>query len=212
MKNVAAITLLVMATSAGTALSATTPVAIPATNDYVMETRPMIVGTVASVSDYQMVVDSEDGTQVTLSLDTRTMRPVDLAPGMVMRTEFRVLDNGDQYAQRIVPLRGAELEEWKERTAYLHTDSETETIVTTDHTSDAEPTYVTAQSTGTTDDDATRSDVTTDRQADASVTNDGMDDDREVLPQTASAQPLLALLGLLAVGSAGAFWIRRRRA
>ena len=66
----------------------------------------MISGTVVTVNDRQMVVNTDQGEQVTLEMDSRTMAPRDLAPGMVMRAEFLALEDCRFYARRITPLRG----------------------------------------------------------------------------------------------------------
>jgi LPXTG-motif cell wall-anchored protein len=86
----------------GTALAAT-----PSTTAYQFSSHPMISGTVVTVNDHQMVVDTDQGERVLLEVDTRTSAPRDLAPGMFARTEFLALDNCRFYAQRIVPVRDA---------------------------------------------------------------------------------------------------------
>jgi hypothetical protein len=84
----------------------TVPVAVPSTTAYHFSSHPMISGTVVTVNDHQMVVDTDQGERVTLEVDTRTMAPRDLAPGMVMRAEFLALEECRFYAQRIMPVRG----------------------------------------------------------------------------------------------------------
>jgi LPXTG-motif cell wall-anchored protein len=88
--------------TSGTALAATTP----STTAYHFSSHPMIAGEVVSVNDHSMVVNTDQGEQVTLQVDTRTMAPRDLAPGMLMRAEFEAMENCKLYAQRIVPIRG----------------------------------------------------------------------------------------------------------
>jgi len=85
----------------GTALAAS----IPATTADYLSSRPMISGKVVSVNDHQMVVDTDQGEQVTLEVDWRTMAPRDLAPGMVMQAEFLALEDCHFYAQRITAIR-----------------------------------------------------------------------------------------------------------
>ena len=84
----------------GTALAAT-----PTTTAYHFSSHPMISGTVVAVNDHQMVVNTDQGQQVTLEMDTRTMAPRDLAPGMVMRADFLALEDCRFYAQRVMPIR-----------------------------------------------------------------------------------------------------------
>lgn len=79
----------------------------PASKSYYFSSHPMISGTVVSVNDHQMVVNTDQGEQVTLELDTRTMAPRDLQPGMVVRADFRALEDCRLYAQEVTPLRGS---------------------------------------------------------------------------------------------------------
>lgn len=96
----AAGTLALLAMAIGTATAQ-----IPATTEYFFSSHPMISGTVLSVNDHQMVVDTDQGQRVTLELDSRTMAPRDLGPGMVMRAEFRASEDCRLYAERIMPVR-----------------------------------------------------------------------------------------------------------
>lgn len=79
--------------------------AVPATTAHHFSSHPMISGTVVSVNDHRMVVDTDQGERVTLELDSRTMAPRDLGPGMVLRAEFLALDDCRFYARRVIPVR-----------------------------------------------------------------------------------------------------------
>lgn len=79
--------------------------AVPTSAAYHFSSHPMISGTVVSVNDHQLVVNTDQGEQVALEVDSRTMAPRDLAPGMVMRVEFLALEDCRFYAQRVMPLR-----------------------------------------------------------------------------------------------------------
>ena len=81
------------------------PAAAPSTTAHRFSSHPMISGTVVSINDHHMVVDTDQGERVTLELDSRTMAPRDLAPGMTTRTEFLALDDCRFYAQRVTPIR-----------------------------------------------------------------------------------------------------------
>jgi len=94
----ASLALLTVATGAAWA-------ADPSTTAYLFSSHPMISGTVVTVNDHQMVVNTDQGEQVALEVDSRTMAPRDLAPGMVMRAEFRALEDCRFYAQRILAIR-----------------------------------------------------------------------------------------------------------
>lgn len=92
--------LAMLALASGAALAA-----IPATTAYHFSSHPMISGTVATVDDHQLVVDTDQGEQVALEMDSGTMAPRDLAPGMVMRVEFVALEDCRFYARRIMAIR-----------------------------------------------------------------------------------------------------------
>lgn len=99
MKSVVASVLALMVL-AGTALAA-----VPSTMAYKLATEPLISGRVASVNDHMMVVDTDQGGHVTLAVDTKTMVPSDLGPGMAMRVEFKAMPDGHLYARRVIPIR-----------------------------------------------------------------------------------------------------------
>jgi len=92
----------------------------PASMTHHFSSHPMISGTVVAVNDHQMVVNTDQGEQVTLELDTRTMAPRDLEPGMVVRTDFKALDGCRFYAQTVTPLRGSASPERTQAYANTH--------------------------------------------------------------------------------------------
>lgn len=94
--------LALLALTAGTGLAAD-----PASMTYYFSSHPMISGTVVAVNDHQMVVNTDQGEQVTLEVDTRTMAPRDLGPGMIVRADFQALEDCRFYARAITPLRGS---------------------------------------------------------------------------------------------------------
>jgi LPXTG-motif cell wall-anchored protein len=100
-----AMALLGLATGASLA-NATHTSAPPNTTPYHLSSHPMISGTVVAVNDREMVVDTDQGQQVTLEMDTQTSAPRDLAPGMIVRTDFRAMENCRLYAQRVMAVRG----------------------------------------------------------------------------------------------------------
>ena len=80
---------------------------MPATYANHFASHPMISGTIVSVNDHEMVVNTEQGEQVTLDVDSRTMAPRDMAPGMFMRADFVAQEDCHFYAQRIMAIRGS---------------------------------------------------------------------------------------------------------
>ena len=160
MKSVV-VSLFALTLVAGTALAA-----VPGTTDYLLATQPMISGKVVSANDHKLVVDTDQGEQITLAVDSRTMVPVDLGAGMVARIEFKVTEDGRYIAKRVIPIRdgmsaGREL-------AYANHGGHAMRMASMPGRS------------------------------------------HDTLPQTASQQPLLALLGALALSAAGALALARR--
>lgn len=184
-----------LALGAGTALAA-----IPNTSDYLHRTTPMISGTVVSVDDQQIVVDTDQGKQVTMVMDSHTMLPVDLAPGMYMRAEFRVMENGQYYVNRITPVR--EGRNSRHADAYWNGRGQ-DLDLTRAHATQQDPVPGSSEPMVTAGQPA---------PAEAAVAADvsAPSNRPEALPQTAGRQPLIALLALLALGGAGAMMLARR--
>ncbi len=118
--SAAACALVMLGLMAGASLAATPP-----GTAYRFSSHPMISGTVATVNDHQMVVNTDQGEQVTLEVDSRTMAPRDLGPGMIMRAEFVALEDCRFYAQRITPIRGMSAERTQ---AYANTRDSREVV------------------------------------------------------------------------------------
>lgn len=87
------------------ALAETMTAMIPSTTAHYFSSRPMIAGTVVSVNDHHLVIDTEQGERVTMEVDSRTLVPRDLGPGMTVRTEFAALENCRFHAERVLPVR-----------------------------------------------------------------------------------------------------------
>jgi len=182
--------------------------AIPNTSDYLHRTTPMITGTVFSVDDRQIVVDTDQEQRVTLVMDSRTMLPTDLAPGMLMRAEFRVMENGQYYVNRITPIRDAD--HAPSASAFWRTRGDDMELSRSNATRQSD---VTDQPVAAEQPAVVTEPAATDAVADAApVATVASTDDATTLPQTASAMPLVALLGLLALGGAGILLLKQRLA
>ena len=168
---------------------------IPATDEYVVATRPMIFGQVVAVNDHRIVVDTDQAQRVTLEMDSRTLVPSTLRSGMVVRIENRTMNNGVRLATRITPARSYDVE------------GEDEDMLV--------PAGVVGEPVAYNDTDASSTDDEVSADGQGVVTSDGDDasarvTEREELPQTASRQPLMALTALLALGAAGVLAMKRR--
>ena len=203
--------------------------AMPATAGYVFSTRPMISGRVVSVNDHRLVVDTNQGQRVAMVMDSRTMVPGEVEPGSVLRTEFKRMQDGRYYAQRITLVEGGAAEREQ---AYAQTrDSD---IQLAQNSSDCESVTMAPVPAATSalerrDSGVTGNLIASEQVAEpegaqvaateteqmgepaASPVDEPAAERPETLPQTASHQPLILLLGLLAVGSAGVVSVVRGR-
>ena len=68
--------------------------------------HPMISGTVASVNDRQLVVNTDQGEPIALVMDSYTMVFRDLAAGMTVRVDFAAHRERRLYAERVWAVRG----------------------------------------------------------------------------------------------------------
>ena len=187
--------------------------ATPTTVDYLFSTRPMISGRVVSVNDHWLVVETEQGQQVGLVMDSHTMVPGEVAPGTIMRAQFTQMKDGRYYAQRISEIGSGVA---GREQAYAQTrDSD---IMIASSPPDCGFVSTAARSTVTSAverrEDAVTPDAVVAQSAPAPVVAQSAPEpvveSPKTLPQTASHQPLLALLGLLALGTAGVMVIKRR--
>lgn len=177
--------------------------ATPGTYAYRLATEPGVTGEVVAVNDHDVVVVSEQGEAVKMEMDSHTMLPPDLAPGMVVRAEFKATDDDAYYAKRIVPIRGAVVT--NHDMAVLETAPlEQGTPITEVYREEAvvsRPVVV---------EPAPVSEPVAEEASDAAIVASDISSE-ESLPQTASQQPLMGLLALLSLGAAGAVSFVRRR-
>lgn len=164
---------------------------IPSTDAYKVATEPMLAGHVAMVNDHKIVVDTDQGHSVPVEMDSRTLIPTDLQSGMGVRVEYRSMENGTKLATRIVPLRDYEGSEREMASNEYEENGENEAMPA----SNVETSSTTA---------ANETEETTGNDQMANNENG-----EQRLPQTASNQPLVALLGLASLAAAGALAARR---
>lgn len=185
-----------------------TMTAVPGSANHWFSSRPMISGRVLAINDHRLVVATEQGRQVGMVMDSRTMVPSEVAPGSMMRAEFSQMEDGRYYANRIAVIGPGD--EAREQ-AYAHTrDGETELATNNadcgftpvpagNATSDLEPREAATPEARSTPIEA----VAMHEPSAAPVETAPVAESQKLLPQTASSQPWLLLAGLLALGSAG---------
>ena len=172
----------------GTSLAAT-----PSTHAYQVAMQPMIVGQVVTVNDHRIVVDTDQGQRVALEMDSRTIVPTDLASDMTVRVDYKTLTNGAKYARRITSTKGSTSPEVTYVPAHERHEPVAQNAAVDAPTTTREP---------ESPPQAMNEEPESPPQAES--------EEAEVLPQTASRQPLIALLGFLALGAAGVVTITRR--
>lgn len=186
-----------------------------------MPETPSISGTIERMSDHQIVVHSTYGERLTLIVDSSSLVPDDMAAGMAVTAEFRVLESGAYLAQRVVPIR-----QWESRgsaPSSYSTDPSSGAMradlvpMTMNESSrvDASLASTQAPDRSTTDATTTQSLTSTpdsDQPREASTASYN-DDGEEVLPQTASSQGMNGAVGLtLLLAAAVVALYRSRRA
>jgi LPXTG-motif cell wall-anchored protein len=181
--------------------------ATPASADYQFSTHPMISGQVVSVNDHQLVVDTYQGQQVGLVMDSRTVVPGKVAPGTLVRAEFAPMKDGRYYAKRVSAIRSSVA---SREQAFAHTrDSDAAVAVNTTECGGCEN-VVTAASVTPEPPAVVYREIVAKPEPVVAVNEPAPVVEETVLPQTASHQPLIALLGLLSLGAAGAIMVTRR--
>lgn len=179
--------------------------------------EPVVLGYATEVGTHTLRVDVPRAEAMTFEFDSRTVMPRELQTGTPVRIDFRILDNGMHFANRVTPILPGS-NDWRTiedmRTSQMMTTEPTSQTVVTEQTTVMDP--VTTQTTTTT----TATDVTTttpvETDATPATTDDnvlvtGEPDAADRLPQTASELPLLLTLGAASIAGAIALSIRRRR-
>jgi LPXTG-motif cell wall-anchored protein len=199
----------VTTTSAGTV-----PRAVPGTSEHLFSSRPLISGTVLAVNDHRLVVESDQGQKVAMVMDSRTMVPREIAPGSIVRAEFKQMQDRRYYAQRISVVAPGTLMGREQAYANTH-DPDVSVAGIVGDCEDMTPAPGNAASAvsasavgheGHTQVASNEEPTSTEPVAQ----NTDMHHSDETLPETASDRPLLLVFGLLALASAGLFAFARR--
>lgn len=214
---------------------ATSEAALPGTADYALSTERLLSGTVRSVNDHEVVLETDQGRKIAMVMDSRTMLPRDVMPGSVLRAQYKALPDGRYYVQRI-RLLGVEAQYRAHASAAgavvdagIEGDRGSVTPTPGNATTSAvspEPdrngeTHLDHSGTSDADGSADRRrggdptsldrDRSRSSDQDDMAANSGEQGRQGTLPQTASGRPLFLLLGLLSLASAGAITYLRMR-
>jgi len=158
---------------------------------------------------------------MTFEFDSRTVMPRDLADGTPVRIDFRLLESGDHFANRITPIQPGSMD-WKavenirastdpmhERELQAQRTAWSETYPAEDVNRTTVPVTEDPASTQTSSNDLDRTTAT--RENVLVSTTDEPNNSNDRLPQTASELPMLLTLGAASMACAIALAIRRRR-
>lgn len=170
--------------------------------------RPQVIGDLVAISATEMVVATQDG-RVPLMMDSRTLVPTDLSVGNTIAVEFRVLDNGNYYANRVVPFRGTVPSYSGSTTSYNETYESHESMATPVAVNENHATTSTYTTTASEPIAQNETPAQTYSSSSDEPTTTATDDDE--LPSTASARPLMGLAGILVLAAASTMMLIRRR-
>lgn len=218
-------------------ISAGTAVAQRLTDPHVIpQASPVVLGTVVGSNVHSVTIETPGGDQLSLETDSRTVMPYNLQDGTRVRAEFHLLDSGMRHAGRITPLTQGGLD-WAlldkeisttQRADYEHELNEDRAMAMQ---RDQDEENALASGPGTEHHDYTTAehhDYDNDRddqmaQNETSTTSDTDRDDQvqpnqneqnnkeNELPRTASPEPALLAVGMLALGAGLGFAFGRRR-
>lgn len=186
------VTLLVLAASCATAALA---VAHPLKTAYPPSSQPMVSGTIESVNDHALTLHTDEGETMTFVIDSHSVVPEHMEPGMRESIEFRAMQSGEFLAQRIVPLRHEE-------------NRNTQTTVNTGELD--QDRYAMRNGTGEAMGYA-QNGGNGEENAETASQEQREEANEHELPQTASNEPLLLLLGMGSLLGGAALWMARRR-
>jgi hypothetical protein len=158
---------------------------------------PTVLGEVVSMNSHSVTVRTAKDEEMVFEFDSRTVMPMTMPPGLRVKVEFHLMDNGMHHAGRITRLEPGSLD-WEALDKQLSlADQERSRLealeveqATTDESFDVDNSRVTASN---------------ESQEPTVIDNDeGVAGAESELPRTASPQPLLLVLGAaltsLAVG------------
>lgn len=178
--------------------------------------EPVVLGYASEVGTHTLRVDVPRAEAMTFEFDSRTVMPRELQTGTPVRIDFRILDNGMHFANRVTPILPGS-NDWRMiedmRTSQMMNPEPTSQTIVTEQTTVMNPVTTHSTTTTTATDVTTTTPVETETRSntDDNVLVSGDANAADRLPQTASELPLLLTLGAASIAGAIALSIRRRR-
>jgi LPXTG-motif cell wall-anchored protein len=185
----------------------------------IQRVEPVVLGYVTAVGTHSVNVDVPRSEAMMFEFDSRTVMPRELQTGTPVRIDFRLLDNGMHFANRVTPILPGS-NDWRAienmRVSQQMTPDPATVVAVTETTPD-EPVVVEVMDPAASKATTTTSDVASTPMPDPNAADQRANhvssnaDAGNRLPQTASELPLLLMLGSASVAGAIALSIRRRR-
>jgi LPXTG-motif cell wall-anchored protein len=190
-------------------------------NSATPQIEPVILGDVTSVTAHTVTVSTGSGEQMAFEFDSRTVKPTELQVGDPVRVEFRLLESGLHFAQRVTTLTPGSLD-WDalkgQRTA-ANTDMYDKDK---DNDNDRDDQVNQANGAGSVSENTReRNEMGTDtnhpepatstNETPTTQTTDQSNSDHDNLPATASEMPWVLAIGVLLLAVAFGMWLARRR-
>ena len=174
---------------------------------------PAVLGEVVAMNSHSVTVRTAKDEEMVFEFDSRTVMPMTMPPGLRVKVEFHLMDNGMHHAGRITRLEPGSLDwqaldkqlsladqERSRREVLEAEQASTEDRVTASNESQ-EPAVI----------DNEDESATSDINEDARENDRGVSAAEKELPRTASPQPLLLVLGAAATSLAVGLGLGLRR-
>ncbi len=186
--------------AAATLVMAAGATAHPLRTAYPPSSQPMVSGSIVSATDHSVVLHTDENETMTFVIDSHSMVPELMTPGMRVGIEFRATDNGQFLVQRVTPLRGSENRNSQTTVNTSDLDRERERYAMATPPSVVGGTEV-----------ASNQHHGTEAEYAANEGSTVESENNEALPQTASNLPLVLLMGLGSLAAGSTLWVLRRR-
>lgn len=204
--------------SAGSAVAQQTLESVQAAP--LMKPSPALLGEVSSMNSHSVTVRTAREEEMVFEFDSRTVMPMTMPPGLRVKIEFHLMENGMHHAGRITRLEPGSLdwqaldkqlafaEQERARQEQLEAEQAAAEADEADHSHVATTSNESEQPVATYDDDASKEPVAANTTDDA---DRGVESAETELPQTASPQPWLLVLGAAATSFALGLGVALRR-
>ncbi len=193
-------------------------------NTAIPQLQPVILGDVSSVTAHTVTVTTGAGESMAFEFDSRTVKPVNLQEGDPVRIEFRLLDSGLHFAQRVTTLTPGStdwnaLQEQRGTSGMYDQDNDNDrddtnrgaTMSNREESNESNEPNASARDRAEDRAEAQASGANPNERYENNVKQNGSDNTKQELPATASEMPWLLVAGSLLLAVAGVMFVLRRR-